>query len=72
MTAIDYTKHDDDEHQYRLWMRKVDRVVIVLAGVSVFDLPDQPFRDWYADQFTAREAAIMALESDGYPVEFLQ
>lgn len=39
------------------WMVLVDRAVWSRAGVSVHDLPDAPFRDWYDDRVAPSVAA---------------
>lgn len=52
---------------FEWWMREVDSHVQKLSGVSVHDLADQPFRDWFDDEMPAREAAELALEDEGFP-----
>lgn len=52
---------------FQQWMRAVDSEVYALAGVSVHDLADQTFRDWYDDEIEPSEAAEMALENEGFP-----
>lgn len=44
------------------WMRRVDAVVTARAGVSVHDLPDMSFRDWYDEGITPGQAARLVLE----------
>lgn len=48
------------------WMTKVDSKVIRTVGLSVHDLADQPFRDWYDDDMTPDEAAQLALAGEGW------
>jgi hypothetical protein len=48
------------------WMKKVNRVVVSVAGLSVRDLPDQPFREWFDEGMDAHEAAELTLEDSGY------
>jgi hypothetical protein len=48
------------------WMQAVDDAVWSIAGVSVYDLPDCPFRDWFEDQEQPRTAALHALERAGW------
>ena len=48
------------------WMRAVDRAVIATVGLSVHDIADQPFRDWYDDETPASEAAESALVDAGW------
>jgi len=52
------------QHRFACWMEAVDREVEHRSGVSVYDLADQPFRDWYEDDINAAEAAGMALEEE--------
>lgn len=47
------------------WMRYVDAEVSGLLGLSVYDLPDRPYRDMYEDEYTPEEAAAEALEYAG-------
>lgn len=56
---------------FEQWMERVDTAVQALAFVSVHDLEDQPFYDWWEFEWTPRQAAIEALEYAGYPVELL-
>jgi hypothetical protein len=53
------------------WMKRVDRVVLRLAGVSVHDLADQTFWDWWHDGMKPSEAARLTLADDGYPEDLL-
>lgn len=52
---------------FREWMESVDRETQAIGGVSVHDLADQPFRDWYDDEMGEVEAAETALENEGFP-----
>lgn len=55
------------EMTFAQWMRAVDEAVYATAGVSVHDLADQPFRDWYEDGLTPQEAAEETLIDEGFP-----
>jgi len=44
------------------WMKEVDDRVYMLAGCSVYDLPDYLCRDWYDDGMTPSEAAVWAIK----------
>ena len=46
------------------WMRALDRAVGQRVGVSVHDLSDQPFRDWYDDGITPAQAARLAIQDN--------
>jgi hypothetical protein len=50
------------------WMEHVDAEVWGIAGVSVHDLSDQPYRDWYESDYSPYEAAECALEDNGFPI----
>jgi hypothetical protein len=45
------------------WMRLVDAAVWSRAGCSILDLPDCPFRDWYDEGLTPRDAAQRAIRN---------
>jgi hypothetical protein len=48
------------------WVDAVDAAVLDIAGVSVHDLPDVPFRFWFDDEMPPVEAAHLALEEAGW------
>ena len=43
------------------WKREADAICIKLSGVSLDDLPDCAFRDWYEDGHTPTQAAKKAI-----------
>lgn len=45
------------------WMAAVDKACQVKAGMSVHDLPDCCFRDWYDDGVKPASAASKAIKS---------
>ena len=47
------------------WMRKVDIWVGVIAGLSVYDLDDCLFADWFEDGVPVRTAARRAIRESG-------
>jgi hypothetical protein len=53
------------------YIAKIDRIVIAKVGLSVHDLPDVPFYDWYEDMVPPAEAAREALEYADYPADLL-
>lgn len=63
----------NDRNQYGFtfdaWMGRVDRAVMTRAGVSVFDLADQPYWDLWRDGVDPRDAAAAALEDEGFPFD---
>ena len=38
---------DVDEGPFASWLSVIDRIVLENRGFSIFDLVDQPWRDWY-------------------------
>lgn len=56
------------ELTYDKWLEVLDRTVIARTGLSVHDLPDVPFRDWYRDEMSPADAATQALAEAGYPL----
>jgi hypothetical protein len=48
------------------WMAAVDRAVQARGGLSVHDLADQPFADWYEDGITPKQAATLTLQEEGF------
>ena len=50
------------------WMAALDQHVIVAVGLSVHDLPDMTFRDWYEDGLTPAEAFDIVKDEAGLPV----
>lgn len=46
---------------YSRWMHAVDTVVESKTGLSVHDLPDMAYRDWYEDGVTVSAAAKRAV-----------
>ena len=45
------------------WMGRVDQRVQVLCGLSVYDLPDCCYADWYEEGMTAAQAARAAVKN---------
>jgi len=48
---------------FEQWMREVDNEVKKKIGLSVHDLPDCCFADWYSDGKTAKGAASKAIKA---------
>jgi hypothetical protein len=57
---------DTSEAAFKKWMAEVDISVGARAFVSAYDLPDQPYRDWFEEGMPPDEAAVLALEDAGY------
>jgi hypothetical protein len=46
---------------FEQWMQRVDAHVQNVLGLSVYDLPDCPFRDWYEYGMQPERAAKKAI-----------
>lgn len=44
------------------WMQKIDKLYQRKLGVSVHDMPDEPWRDFYEDGITPEEIMELAVE----------
>jgi hypothetical protein len=62
MTRATHTPKDD-EQGFDAWYAKVDAAVQAKTGLSVDDLPDCCYRDWWEDGMTAGQAARAAIRS---------
>jgi hypothetical protein len=51
--------------EFETWMFRVDQECWKLAGVGAEDLADMPFKDWYDEDYSPREAAEEALRREG-------
>lgn len=63
---IEYARGDA---AFAEWLREVDREVERLSMVGIFDLSDQPWRDYYEDGLPADVAAREVLASEGLDLE---
>jgi hypothetical protein len=43
------------------WMRAADEACAKKTGLSIHDLPDCPYHDWYEDGYTPAQAASKAI-----------
>jgi len=48
---------------FEQWFRKVNIAVEKLCGMSVEDLPDCPYMDWFEDGMTPTSAARKAIRN---------
>ena len=51
------------------WLSKVDKEIESICGLGYMDLADQQWADWYFSLMSPREAAVEALENEGFPFE---
>lgn len=54
---------------YQQWLNAVNLALESIAGIGMYDLPDQPFQDWYESEMTPQEAARIMLEEEGFPFD---
>jgi hypothetical protein len=57
---------EDKNMTFEQWMKKVDQNISEVAGLSSNDLADQNYMDWFEDGMTPMEAAMEALDKEGY------
>ena len=56
-------RHLRTGRSFSKWKAAVDRILADrLGGLTSDDLPDQPYRAWFDDSITPRDAADMAME----------
>ena len=58
-------KTKDAKPAFEEWMKQVDNAVSLRSGMSVHDLPDCPFRDWYNAGNSAGAAAQRCIKNAG-------
>lgn len=51
---------------FKTWMKKVEDLVERLVGVSVGDLPDCNYMDWFEDGLSPMRAAKRAIKNMQY------
>jgi len=54
---------------FNQWMQQVDNKIYNICGLSYMDLADYPYRDYYDDELSPKEVAIMILEDEGLDFE---
>lgn len=50
------------------WKKRADDAAVRRAGISLDDLADQPYYDWYEDGMSPEKAAKRALAAEGFPL----
>lgn len=63
--GVPMTMNPEDRSSFDEWMKRVDALVQHAAGISVYDLPDCLYRDWYEDRLRPIRAAARALRRAG-------
>lgn len=56
---------DSDPTTFEDWMKRIDILLLRSRGLSVYDLPDCPFNDWYSQRLRPIRAANRALKAAG-------
>jgi hypothetical protein len=59
-----WIKYAGGDAYFALWMALVDHRVMRRVGLSVLDLSDQPFTDWYEDGITPAQAAELTVHGN--------
>ena len=55
----------NDNPTFDQWMDRIDRVISKYRGISVYDLEDCPFTEWYDNRIRPIKAANKALKRAG-------
>ena len=63
--GVPRTMDNADNPTFEVWMSRVDRFVQRAAGVSLDDLPDCQYDEWYEDRLRPIRAAQRALRNAG-------
>lgn len=53
------------EVSFRTWMNRLDGAFMDLYGLSIHDMPDQDFRNWFDDDLTINDALEEIRENEG-------
>ena len=56
---------DTDQPTFDQWMSRIDRLVSRVIGLSIYDLDDCRYRDWYDERIRPIHAANRALKHAG-------
>jgi hypothetical protein len=56
----------EGRHEFKAWLAEADLLCLRQTGVSIFDLADMPYDDWYEDGMSPKEAVRELLEEEGY------
>ena len=51
--------------RFEEWMVEADKTLMRNVGISIYDLPDQTYRDWFDEGMSAGKAAYKALRNSG-------
>ena len=51
---------------FDIWMASVDAILEEMVGLSYEDQPDQPYRRWHSEGWSAAEAVKEVLNREGY------
>ena len=62
--GLPMTMDEGDQPSFEQWMERVDRFVQLACSVSVHDLVDQPYRDWFDARLRPVRAANRAIRGN--------
>lgn len=55
-----------EELRFHAWLTRADEFLFQIAGTSHTGLADQPWHDWYTNEYTPIKAAKKALRREGW------
>ena len=63
------TREEVEREAFEKWFELVDNETFELCGVSIHELPECSFRDWFEDGMSAADAAYKAAQYAGFDTE---
>lgn len=60
--GVPYEMDADDTSTFEQWKARINRLTVRFVGVTVDDLPDCPYYEWYRERVRPTHAANQALE----------
>ena len=63
--GVPYYMDEDDKPSFNSWMARIDNLFWYFIGLSVHDMPDCPFMDWYEERIRPVFAVNHVLEFAG-------
>lgn len=58
------------ERDFDTWMEKADQCLLRNMGISIYDLPDKCYRDWFESGMSPGTAAYKALSDEADELGF--
>jgi len=56
----------EGRHEFKAWLAEADLLCLRQTGVSILDLADMPYNDWYEDGMSPKEAVQELFVEEDY------